>query len=362
MSRTSPQADDSPLEKATRRKLLLRAVISGATGSGKTCTALRLANALVARYGGKIGIIDTQNKQSLDYAETEFDPHGFYPIHLPTGRPEAYINAISRFQRAGDFSVVIIDSLSDAWQGEGGVLEQAGDDAQFKDWGPAKKGNFKLMTTIQRAPFHIIATVLADTQYLIKTGADGKIQKGDGISVVGTKPIQDKKTMPKFPLQLAMDEYHYMTVVRTSFSPFDRQKVNKPDETFWEPYLEWMDKGKVDKTDFNFAAKVASLEQLSEYYSLQGRRGLNQDNVTMAFFKKYGFKPEDANEDFLEERLEELRGTAGRLPVSSSNPGNGGQQRSPRFNKGEGDEQPGNGTDVGEGTNGDAGRGPDAPQ
>ena len=40
-------------------------------------------------------------------------------------------------------------------------------DFRVRDWTPAKKGNFALMTEIQRAPFHIVATVLTDTQHLI---------------------------------------------------------------------------------------------------------------------------------------------------------------------------------------------------
>ena len=42
-------------EKATRKKVKLRAAFIGPSGSGKTITALQLANAIVDRYGGEIG-------------------------------------------------------------------------------------------------------------------------------------------------------------------------------------------------------------------------------------------------------------------------------------------------------------------
>ncbi len=295
-----------PLELATRDKIYLRACILGATGSGKTATSFLFATALAKRYKGKIGIIDTQNRQSLDYVGTRFAPLGFYPIHLQKGTPLGYVNALGQFAKEGDFAVVIIDSMSDAWQGEGGVLEIAGDNAEFKDWGPAKRDNFKLMTTIQRAPFHIIATVLADTSYVISTEVrDGKTKMA-GVEIVGTKPIQDRKMMPKFPLQLSMDQYHKMTVTRTSFEPYDRMIVEKPGEEWMQPLMEWMDKGDVAH-NIEVTTRAASLTQLDEYYTLCTNLGIKRDAVVSEFFKKYGSKPEDCTEEFLEDRLTDLR-------------------------------------------------------
>jgi len=293
------------LELATREKIKLRMCILGATGSGKTATALLFATALARHYGGKIGVIDTQNRQSRDYANTRFAPLGFYPIDINGGNPLAYINALQIFAKEGDFSVVIVDSMTSAWQEEGGVLDSAGDNAQFSEWSGIKKPNFKMFDTIQKSPFHVIATVLADTQYLIKSKEDSGTGKMS-IDIVGTKPIQDKKMMPKFGVQCSMDQYHRMTVTRTSFEPYDRMIIEKPGEDWMLPLIKWLDEGDEPQT-IEIASRAASLEKIAEYYDLANRHGLTRDTVVKEFFKKYGSKPEECAEDFLEERLTELR-------------------------------------------------------
>lgn len=317
----SPPA--SGLEEATREQIRLRGIISGATGSGKTATGLIICNALRLRYGGRIGVIDTQHRQSLNYVKTRFAPEGFIVKHLDTGNPEAYINAIKMFKTRTDITALLIDGLSDAWQSQGGVLDSAGDNAQFSDWRAAKGPNFDLLREIQRSPFHVVCTVLADTQYLIRTaeGNNGK-QKMAGVDIIGTKPVQDKKMMPKFDLQMGMDQYHTLTVFRTSFPPFDRLMVPKPDEKWFEPYMEWMEQGDVSwdqlADEANEQTRIASPEQVEEFYRLCALHNSDRTNSMLGFVKKFGSKPEETTEEFLEEKLKELR--AKKPPVTRSAP------------------------------------------
>src|SRR5262245_61583140 len=127
-----------------------------------------------------------------------------------------------------------------------------------------------------------------------------------GVSVIGTKPIQDKKIIPRFNVQCSLDEFHRLTVIRTSFSPMDRAIVERPGEDFIQPLLDWIDTGK-EPDDFKVKTRAASLEQIAEYYDLQRLLGNQREDVVRAFFKKYGSRPEDCTEEFLEVRLEELR-------------------------------------------------------
>jgi len=285
-----------------------RAAFLGPTGSGKTCTGLTLCNALTNYYGGRIGVIDTQYHQSLDYVGTKWAPNGFKVFHLATGNPEAYINAIKQFEADSDVNALLVDSMTDAWQSEGGVLDQAGDNATFSDWGPAKRGNYKLLKFLQASRLHVVVTVLADTQYVIgsEEKGDGK-QKMTSVSIVGTRPIQDKKMMPKFSLQCSMDQYHRMTVTRTSFEAFDRAIFDKPSEDTFLPFIRWLDKGQDPDQAIDIVSRIAEPWLVQEYYRLTLTHGLDEKKTRVEFYKKYGSKPEECEETFLTEKIEELR-------------------------------------------------------
>ena len=104
--------------KAERRKAKLRLAITGPAGSGKTYGALLVAKGL----GGKTVLIDTENGSGDLYA-TEFE----YDVGAITApySPQKYLEAIHSAEQAG-YDIIIIDSLSHAWAGEGGLLEMQG--------------------------------------------------------------------------------------------------------------------------------------------------------------------------------------------------------------------------------------------
>lgn len=124
------------IKKAKREQLPLLIGLFGATGSGKTKSALRLATGIQRVRGGNITVIDTEAKRALHYA----DDHDFE--HMEFGapfRPSAYLDAI-KYAVAQGAGVVIVDSCSHMHEGEGGLLdwhdeivtERAGKDAGFK--------------------------------------------------------------------------------------------------------------------------------------------------------------------------------------------------------------------------------------
>src|SRR5690606_34635021 len=103
----------SGFKKATKSQAKLRMAITGPSGSGKTYTALSVGTPL-----GRIAVIDTERGSASKYADL-FD---FDVLELTEYNPRNYIEAI-RAACAGGYDVLIIDSLSHAWSGQGGVLE-----------------------------------------------------------------------------------------------------------------------------------------------------------------------------------------------------------------------------------------------
>lgn len=97
--------------------------IEGESGSGKTYSALLLARGIVGPKG-KIGIIDTEGRRSLMYAD---DPEigGF--MHMDFVAPyssDRFRQAIHAARKAG-VDIIVIDSASHEHEAEGGMLDFA---------------------------------------------------------------------------------------------------------------------------------------------------------------------------------------------------------------------------------------------
>ena len=119
------------IRPAVREKIGLLFGIAGASGSGKTFCALTLAKG-IANGTGKIAVIDTEAGRALHYApkpgiSLEKQPGAFEFLHLDFGppfTPERYVEAIQACEEAGA-TVIVIDSMSHEWNGEGGCSEMA---------------------------------------------------------------------------------------------------------------------------------------------------------------------------------------------------------------------------------------------
>jgi len=283
--------------------------IQGPSGSGKTATALLTALGLVRHYGGKIGVIDTQNAQSLDYVDTRFAPLGFDVFHLPNGNPESLRNAVMQFGK-GEYTVLIIDSLSIAWAGEGGLLDQSAgfnDKDRFSGWNDLGKTQNKLLNTIGKSPCHVIATIQSKTEWVYDVEEREGGRKVNVPKKVGLAPVQRKGIEYLWPLYVTMDLDHNMRIDRVNaFEDLDRAVIHKPDETWVGPLIEWMEKGNVSRA-IPALYRTATKEQVAEYYEHCELLGLSKITVDAEFLPKYGTPVDGAAEEFLEERLTELR-------------------------------------------------------
>lgn len=102
---------------AVRENVGLLIGLAGGTGSGKTFTALRLAAGIA---GGKpFALIDTEAGRAKHYADQFKFDHGDLK---PPFRPDAYIEAIKAADAAG-YPVIVVDSMTHVWAGDGGVLD-----------------------------------------------------------------------------------------------------------------------------------------------------------------------------------------------------------------------------------------------
>src|SRR6187551_3523827 len=103
---------------AAREDVGLLVGLSGASGSGKTYTAMRLASGIA---GDKpFAVIDTEAGRAKHYADMFRFDHGDL---APPFTPQRYAEAIAAADGAG-YAAIVVDSMSHEWAGDGGVLEQ----------------------------------------------------------------------------------------------------------------------------------------------------------------------------------------------------------------------------------------------
>jgi DNA polymerase III delta prime subunit len=179
-------------KKATRNQARARIALAGPSGSGKTYTALLLAKEL----GQRIAVIDTERGSSSKYAGEEGMPE-FDVVELESFSPDRYIEAIKAAEEA-DYDVLIIDSLSHAWVGKEGVLEQV-DLARarsktgnpFTDgWRYASPMHNRLVDTMLQSKLDLIVTMRSKTKYVLEEQNGRQIPKQVGMEVVQRDGIE----------------------------------------------------------------------------------------------------------------------------------------------------------------------------
>lgn len=173
--------------KAERKRSKLRLAIAGPSGAGKTYSALLIGGGIVPM--DKIAVIDTESGSADLYAD--LGPYSTLTV-TPPYDPQTYIDAIHAAEQAG-FELIIIDSLSHAWSGEGGLLDKQGKATDSKyhgnswaAWREITPQHNQLVETMLHSPCHIIATMRSKTAYEQVTDGSGRKK----IEKLGMAPIQ----------------------------------------------------------------------------------------------------------------------------------------------------------------------------
>lgn len=214
---------------AIRENVGLIIGLFGASGSGKTYSAMRIAAGLSA--GKSFAVIDTESRRALHYADMFKFDHA--EIHPPF-RPDTYADAIKAADHAG-YPVIVVDSCSHEWAGEGGILDwqeeeldrMAGDNWQKREackmasWIKPKMSHKQMVQRLLQVKAHLILCFRAEE----KAGVE-KDEKGKMVVVQkGWQPICEKNmpyelTMsflltpdkPGFPQPVKLQEQHKKAV------------------------------------------------------------------------------------------------------------------------------------------------------
>lgn len=211
---------------ATRENVSLLIGLAGASGSGKTYTAMRLASGIT---GGKpFAVIDTEAGRAKHYADDFKFDHGDLK---PPFSPSAYADAI----RAADdahYPVIVVDSFSHEHAGEGGILDMqeaefqrmgGRDSVKMASWIKPKGEHRRMVSRLLQVRAHLILCFRAEEK-IEMVRVEGKMEvrkKQTATGLDGWVPICEKNlpyeltasfllmaSRPGVPLPIKLQEQH----------------------------------------------------------------------------------------------------------------------------------------------------------
>lgn len=181
------------IRKAVRAGSKVVIGIAGPSGSGKTYTALKLARGMV-NSPEEIGFLDTENRRGSLYADILDGPFMIGDLFAPFS-PSRYRRAIEEFQAAG-VKVLVVDSASHEWEGDGGCEEIAATGGKMPNWKLAKSEHKKYMSGLLQCDMHIIVCIRAREKVDFKNPREPQS--------LGLQPICEKNFMFEMTASMMM--------------------------------------------------------------------------------------------------------------------------------------------------------------
>jgi len=248
------------ITKAQRKRAKIRLSIQGPSGSGKTYSSLLLAKGLVNQWE-KVCVIDTENHSADLYAHL-----GAYNV-LSLGKPftpESYMQAIELCERSG-IEVIIIDSLSHEWEGEGGILDihasMVGN--SFTNWSKVTPRHNALVQKMLQSSCHVIATMRTKQDYVL-SDKNGKMVP----EKVGLKSVTKDGMDYEFTTVFDLDINHNATCSKDRTGLFGVAPI-KISEATGQTILDWCNNAQtmsleeaIEPTVAELVAAVKTLDEL----------------------------------------------------------------------------------------------------
>ena len=186
-------------QKAKREQVWLKVFLSGASGSGKSYSALKIATGIAKECGSGIAYIGTEGSRNKYYAD-EFD-YDLLELEEPF-ECEKYIEAIDAAVEAG-YKVLIIDSMTHEWKWLNDVHDKMPGNS-FTNWGKLKPRHHKFMDKVLNSPIHIIATARGKDDWVLEDKNGKQVPKKVGMGQQQDKDISYEYTVS---LMIAQDTH-----------------------------------------------------------------------------------------------------------------------------------------------------------
>ena len=283
-------------QKAKKEKIYLKVLLAGASGSGKSYSALKLATGIANKMGGRIAAIDTEAGRIRYYAN-EFD---FDDLQLSEPyTPEKYIEAITQAVDGG-YSVVIIDSITHEWNYILDQVDKIPGTNSYTKWGKLTPRHNKFTEKVIQSPINIIATVRGKDAYVLEQDKNGKqVPKKVGLGYTQRDGLEYEYTVT-----FNIDQTNHVATAQKDNTHLFENKYEMLTEKDGEALYEWANSGE---------ERVPTLEEKLKPLQKQVtdtavKKGGSKNPSVVEVLKKYEIiNPSDClDEEKLNNTLKEL--------------------------------------------------------
>lgn len=222
-------------QKAKKEKIYLKVLLAGASGSGKSYSALKLATGIANKMGGRIAAIDTEAGRIRYYAN-EFD---FDDLQLSEPyTPEKYIEAITQAVDGG-YSVLIIDSITHEWNYILDQVDKIPGTNSYTKWGKLTPRHNKFTEKMIQSPINIIATVRGKDAYVLEQDKNGKqVPKKVGLGYTQRDGLEYEYTVT-----FNIDQTNHVATAQKDNTHLFENKYEMLTEKDGEALYEWANSG-----------------------------------------------------------------------------------------------------------------------
>jgi len=222
-------------KRAVKSESKLRLLVTGPSGSGKTYTALKFAQQLSG--GQPFAVGDTENGSASKYGdEFTFDVLNAEPPYTM----DKAMGIIKAADEAG-YAVVVLDSATHFYKGDGGLLELVQELGTSKyrgntyaAWNDGSKIYNKFLEAIKQANIHVIITARSKTQYVEDPGRKGSMRR------VGMEVEMRDGFEYEFDVFGQMTTEHIMYIEKSRCSKLDGKTFTKPGKEVTDILAEWL--------------------------------------------------------------------------------------------------------------------------
>jgi hypothetical protein len=259
------------LRKSERSKAKIKMALQGPSGSGKSYSAILLAQGLTNGSLSKVAVVDTEAGSSNLYAK--LGSYNVLNLDSPHS-PERYMEAIDLCIKSG-MEVIILDSISHCWDF---LLDYHASltGNSFTNWNKITPRQKAFVNKILNSDIHIICTMRVKQDYVLSE-RNGKMIP----EKVGLKAIQRDEISYEFTIVFDIDYKHFASASKDRTNLFEGKPQFVINSNTGKKILDWCN-STITKEELQ--VKVSECNNLSELTNLYNQnleiaKSIEQDFV-----------------------------------------------------------------------------------